>query len=284
MKKRLAFLLALSLALGFAACAGNPGPKTTQPAAAETTAAPPAATETAVAETSIGELDAAATETATGETTAPGEPIALPTDTAGVVAYYNAALGRTGLRRASFKRTMTKVTAWAAFGLVDEQDLQDWRSVQALANVDETKTAPSDLVALQPGWVREASASASGGTATLTIRLKDHALGAFDPKPGAYGYVSTIDKASAEQLVIDASIALTNGILTSADVTKALFGLENGVYTVTVDTATGKIKSLRFTATQSADGEAKCRASIVPVPGKATITLRGDMIAAYLPI
>jgi hypothetical protein len=295
MKKLLAFALAAAFAFAFAACGSGGGTLTAGEEAptAEVTSAPAAesgAAETTEKETSATEEVTEGTEKSsdepdtggTAEDDAPGE--AVPTDLAGIVDYFNAALGRTGMRRVSFKRTMTKVTAWAAYGLVDEPDLQDWRSVQALANVDETKNAPSDLVALRQQWIREAKSDVGGGAATLTIRLENHALAEIDPKPGTYGYVSTIDKAEATQLVIDASILLTNGILTSAEVTKALFSLENGAYTVVIDTNTGKIKSLRFTGTQSADGEAKCRASILPIPGNATVTLRGELDAAYMPV
>ncbi|MCL2300156.1 MAG: hypothetical protein FWC27_08445 [Firmicutes bacterium] len=268
MKKLFVCAAALALLISLAACGGKPEastPATTE--AIETTAEPES---TSIQDESEIEED---------------QLPALPTDTAGIAAYYNTALGNTKLRRASFKRTMTKVTSWAVLGLVDEQDMQDWPSVQRLANVDETKSAPSDLAALRPEWVREASAREDGGTAALTIRLKDHPFEEIDPKPGTYGYVGTIDKPTAEKMVFDASVILTNGILTSADVTKALFALTGGVYTVSIDTQTGKIISVRFSATQAADGEAKCRAiSIAPIPGKATVTLKGDMTATYVPV
>jgi len=289
MKKLLVCMLALALALVLAACGGKPGPAQATP----TTASAEEIHETIPAESTLpGGIDEPAT-TAEGES-APDVTTAdeaesgiegVPADMAGIVAYYNAALGKTAMRRTAFKRTMTKVSSWAVWGLVDEPDMQDWPSVQRLANVDETKSAPSDLVALRPDWVREASSSTGDGTATLMIRLKDHAPEEIDPKPGTYGYVGTLDKPTAEQMVFDASVILTNGILTSADVTRALFALTDGVYTVAIDTQTGKIKSVRFTGTQAADGEAKCRAvSIAPIPGKATVTLKGDMAATYLPV
>ena len=279
MKKAIACLLALALALGLAACAGKP--------AAEAAAAQPttsAATTAEITTTEATIIDGAAAEITTTEAAAEGEPLAVPTDMAGIIAYYNAALGKTNLRRASFKRTMTKVSSWAVWGLVDEPDMQDWPSVKRLANVDETKTAPSDLVPLQAGWVREASAKEGEGTVALTIWLRDHDYAEIDPKPGTYGYVGTLDKPTAEVMVFDASVILTNGVLTSADVTKALFALTDGVYTVVIDTQAGTIKSVRFSATQAADGEAKCTAvSIAPIPGKATVFLKGDMIATYAP-
>ena len=280
MKKLTVWLLALAIALALAACGKKP--------AAEEAAVPPTTIEATTAEiitTEAASTDSAAAEQTTTEAVAEGEPLAVPTDTAGVIAYYNAALGKTNMRRASFKRTMTKVKSWAVLGLVDEQDMQDWPSVQRLANVDETKSAPSDLVALRSDWVREASAKEGDVTVTLTIRLQDHDYAEIDPKPGTYGYLATLDKPTAEVMVFDASVILTNGILTSADVTKALFALTDGIYTVAVDTQTGKLKSVRFSCTQAADGEAKCRAvSIAPIPGKATVFLQGDMVATYVPV
>ena len=271
MKKLIVCILALALIFSLAACGGKAEP--VQGAEATTIAA------------TTEEIETTTEHESETSPAAEGEVSALPTDMAGLVAYYNAALGNTKMQRASFQRTMTKVKSWAVLGLVDEQDMQDWPSVQRLANVDETKPAPSDLVALRPDWVREASGKEDGDTATLTIRLKDHPYEEIDPKPGTYGYVGTLDKATAEVMVFDASVILTNGILTSADVTKALFALTGGVYTVAIDTQAGTVKTVRFSATQAADGEAKCRAiSIAPIPGKATVFLQGDMAATYVPV
>ena len=279
MKNLLVCILALALVLALAACGGTQEPVQ----AAPTTNAAATEEETTVEFESTAKLPMAGEiETETGDE---DEVPEIPTDTAGVVAYYNAALGKTRMRRASFQRTMTDVSSWAVFGLVDERDMQEWPSVKRLANVDETQSAPSDLVALKPEWVKEASIGVDGGTAALTIRLKDHPFEEIDPKPGTYGYVGTMDLATAEVMVFDASVILTNGILTSADVTKALFALTNGVYTVTIDTRTGMITGVRFTGTQAADGEAKCRAiSIAPIPGKATVFLQGDLVATYVPV
>jgi len=275
MKKFFVCILTLALVSALAACGGEPEPVT----AATTTIA--SATE---------ESKSTTTPLEAGETEIEAEGIEdevpeIPTDMEGIIAYYNAALGKTKMRRATFQRTMTDVKSWAVFGLVDEQDMQEWPSVKRLANVDETQAAPSDLVALRPEWVKEASIGVDGDTAALTIRLKDHPFEEIDPKPGTYGYVGTMDLPTAEVMVFDASVILTNGILTSADVTKALFALTNGMYTVTIDTQTGTLKSVRFTGTQAADGEAKCRAvSIAPIPGKATVFLKGDLVAAYVPV
>ena len=294
MKKLLVCLLALSLIFALAACGDTGGGETaaagettTDAAITESTAME---TETTEPETTTEEItaDAATTETAAGETAAQGDAPAVPADTAGIVAYYNAALGKTRMQRVSYKRTMMKIAARAAFGILNEQNLQDDPGVQELGNVDETKTAPSDLVALQAGWVTEAGSSVSGNAATLTIRLKERAMDqndtAFNPKPGTNGYVSTVDKPTAEQLVIDSAMALSGGILSRVDVTRTVFGLSGGVYTVTVDTSTGKIKNVRFSVTQSAEGDAKCRVSIVPLSVSASVTMRWDTAAAYAPV
>ena len=287
MKKRFACLPALALVLALAACGKAPVPArattpdciTAEGEAAETTTAEHTALEGAATEPTE-------TETSTNETGTNGAS-AVPTDLAGVVAYYNGALGKTGMRRVSYQRTMTKIAAKAARGLLNEENLQDDPEAQALGNVDENKTAPSDLVALRPDWVKKASVSVSGGTATLRIVLKDRAMDqadtAFNPRPGTNGYVSTMDKPQTEQLVIDSAMILSGGALSRVDVTRTAFGLSDGVYTAVVDTATGKIRSVRFCMTQSADGEAKCRVSIVPVPVNASVTMRWDTAAAYAP-
>lgn len=281
MKKLLACLLALSLALAFAAC-GKDAPVD---AVTESTTAEIETIEHTTIESTT--FEGTTTESTTAEDASTVSP-AIPTDMAGIVAYYNAALEKTGMRRASYKRTMTKIAARAAFGILNEENLQDDPGVAALGNVDEAKTAPSDLVALRAEWAGEASSSVSGDTATLIIRLKDRALDpsdtAFNPRPGTNGYVSTVDKPTAEQLVIDSAMALSGGILSRVDVTRTAFGLSGGVYTIAIDMKTGAIKSLRFSVTQSADGEAKCRVSIVPLSVSASVTMRWDIAAAYMPV
>ena len=287
MKKLLVCLLALALALAFFACGKEP--------AAEEAAASSATTEATIVEITTIEpitiesttTESAQSETAAGGTGTTGAP-AVPADLAGIVAYYNAALAKTDMRRVSYKRTMKKIAARAALGLLNEENLQDDPEAQALGNADETKNAPSDLVALQPGWVAQANGSISGDTVTLRIVLKDRAIDqadtAFNPKPGTNGYVSTLDKPKSEQLVIDSAMVLSGGVLSRVDVTRTVFGLSGGIYTVTVDTRTGTMKSVRFGATQSAGGEAKCRVSIVPVSVSASVTMRWDTVAAYAPV
>lgn len=284
MKKCLTVLLALSLAFTLAACGKE------KPAAADpeiTTGEIPeiTTTEGTSAESTLTEGTSVEGTTIEGTT---GEAPGVPTDTAGIIAYYNAALGETNMRRVSYKRTMTKITARAAMGLLNEQNMQDDPGVQNLGNVDGAKHEPSDLVALRGEWVREAGCSVSGDTATLTIKLKDRDMNpgdtAFDPRPGTNGYVSTVGKTTAEQIVIDSAMILAGGILSRVDVTKTAFGLEGGVYTVTVDTWTGKIERVSFSVTQSAQGEAKCRVSVVPISVTASTTMRWDNTGVYLPV
>ena len=290
MKKLFACLLALSIAFALAAC----GKDEPVDAVIESTTAEIETIEHTTMESTAIEsttIESMTTENTVTETTAEGASTispAVPTDMAGIVAYYNAALEKTGMRRVSYKRTMTKIAARAAFGILNEENLQDDPGVAALGNMDESKIAPSDLIPLRAEWVGGASSSVSGDTATLTIRLKERALDpgdtAFNPRPGTNGYVSTVDKPTAEQLVIDSAMALSGGILSRVDVTRTAFGLAGGVYTIAVDTKTGTIKSLRFSVTQSADGEAKCRVSIVPLSVSASVNMRWDITAAYMPV
>ena len=281
MKKCLTVLLALSLAFTLAACGKE------EPVAAD----PEITTIEGTAEIAANEItlneSSSAESTSIEGTTAEGMTDEVPTDTAGIIAYYNAALGATAMRRVSYRRTMTKITARAALGLLNEQNMQDDPGVQNLGNVDETKNEPSDLVALRGEWVREAGSSVSSDTVMLTIKLKNRDLDpgdtSFDPRPGTNGYVSTVGKATAEQIVIDSAMTLAGGILSRVDVTKTAFGLEGGVYTITVNVQTRKIERVSFSVTQSAQGEAKCRVSVIPVSVTAGTTMRWDNTGVYLP-
>ena len=288
MKKCLTALLALSLAFTLAACGKD------KPAAADpetTTGEIPEITTTESTTIEGTTVESTPVEGTTIEGTtiegATGEALAVPTDTAGVIAYYNAALARTNMRRAAYKRTMTKITAWAALGILNEQNLQDDPGVQNLGNVDETKNAPSDLVPLQAGWVREAAAGAKDGKVTLTIKLKNRDLNpddtAFNPKPGTNGYVSTVGKEDAEDLVIGSATILAGGILSKVAVTRTAFGLADGIYTAVVDAESGKLERVSFTSVQIAEGDAKCTVSIVPISVTANTTLRWDSTGTYLP-
>jgi len=271
MKKFFALFLALILAFTFVACNRGGGDDETEPV--DTTL------ETTPEETS----DEDATEPE--ETTEPGEA-GVPEDMSGIIDYYNKALAKSSLQRASYKRTLTKVTAYA-LKVIDEQNLQDDENIQAIGNVDEKKNEPSDLVALKEEWVEKAEISVTDGVATLAITMKNHDLdAALESKPGDRGYVSTLDKNTIIELVIESAMILAGGLLKSTEVDACSLGMTDGKYVVTVDTATGEITGVTFTFSQFADGKAKCRVdmplvSLLPVP--ANVTLRGDMAAAYAP-
>jgi len=292
MKKLLACLLAPALILAFAACKGAPASDVT-------------ATEgTAIEETSIEEK--AFEETAVEGTTAEditsmeafsaeaAESQAVPTDTAGIIRYYNEALGNTPMRRISYKRTMTKITGFAkALGItiLDEPDLQDNPDVMPYVYFEDREIRPADLAALEAGWVKDAAASVKDGEATLTITMRDHGLDpGFDPRPGTRGYVSTLDRAAVVPLVCEVAMALAASVISpnalkEVNVTDSAFGLGGGKYTVVIDTETGRIKSLTFTGTQQVEGNARCVLNIplIPAAAKAFVTLRGDLAAVYAP-
>ena len=86
MKKLFVWFLALALGFSLAACGGKP-----ETAQTTTTITSTEVTETTQESESPSDLPAQ-DESGTG---AEGELPALPTDTAGIVAYYNAALGKT---------------------------------------------------------------------------------------------------------------------------------------------------------------------------------------------
>ena len=306
MKRLFACLLALTFA--FAACRGQD-----RPASGETGAGAEAVTtawedfgETMPEETTIPDESAAATDTDPddADATQPGEdastdgtPGAVPADVAGILRYYNDALKKTPMQRTSYQRTMTRITGFAkalGFTILDEPNLQDNPDLEPYVYEEDKATRPGDLVALEAGWVAGAKSSVSGNTATLTITMKDYALDPdFDPKPGTRGYVSTIDKATAVGLVVDASFALAESVigpiyphpLKEVTITDAQCGMSNGKYAVTIDIDTGKIQSLAFTGSQQVEGNAKCRLNIpiIPASANAFVTLQGNLTAAYAP-
>jgi len=310
MKKFFACLLALAFMFAFAACRGQNKPASGETAA--DTEAPTTAWDggetTLEGTTAENESTTEADDTTQPDddtaTTEPGEetpaesaPGAVPADTAGILRYYNDALKKTPMQRSSYEREMIKITALVkaiGFTILDDPNMQ-WNPDLGAYIFEEDKTArPSDLVALEAAWVADAKSSVSGGTATLTITMKNHALDpVFDPKPGARGYVSTIDKATATQLVIDAAFTLADSIIgpiypnpiKEVTVTDSQCGLSGGKYVVAIDTATGKIKSLTFTGTQQVEGNAKCRLNIpiIPASANAYVTLQGNLTAVYAP-
>ena len=279
MKKLLACALTLAFALAFAAC-GDTGKE--EPA---TTQASPASSE-----------DAAATTAPDGDPSgAPAPPgTDLPSDTAGVIRYYNDALARTPMQRVAYKRTMTKVTVLAkALGIpfLNEQDLQEDSRVKPYVYFEEHTDQPSDLPALEAGWVREAKISVSGGTAALVITLRNHDPAPnYDPKPGTKGYVSILDKATIIAEVSEMAMAISSAVigpnaLKEATVTDSSFGQWDGKYTVAIDTATGRIQALTFTGTQYAEGNVKCVVNIPLIPASANVfvTMRGNLEGVYAP-
>jgi len=294
MKKLIACLLALAFVFALAACNGE-----NAPTAGETTAEEGVATtawdggETTLEETTIPDET-----TAEGNTTDPGNdattqpdgsssiaPGAVPTDTAGIIRYYNEALAKTPMQRTSYSRIMTKVTAHALL-VINEENLQDDESIKAMGNVVERENRPSDLVPLNSGWVSGAQSELRGNTAILTIALRDYSLDPdFQARAGERGYVSTLDKPMVTTMVIDAAIILAGGLLREVEVTAASMGQSGGIYTVTIDIATGEIVDLRFRCTQFAEGRARCRVNIPLVPAwvNATVTLRADMASVYAP-
>ena len=68
-------------------------------------------------------------------------------------------------------------------------------------------------------------------------------------------------------------------------VTDSAYGLSDGVYTIMIDTATGKLVRVAFTGTQFAQGNVKCVVNIplIPASANAFVTMRGTPEGVYLP-
>lgn len=295
MKKLLACVLAPALVLAFAACGDKRGEEPTAAAThtAVATAAPEPSGETTAPPEPTGLIDTTTAIAApSGSSAVPSDSI--PADTAGIVRYFNDALAKTPMQRISYRRTMTKVTAVVkAIGItiLDDQNLHLNDDVMPYVHHEDKTSAPSDLVALEAGWVKDAKSSVDGAVATFTITMKDYALEpGFDPKPGRRGYVSTLDREAVVTQVSEIAMVLAASVigpkaLREVKVLDSAFGQSGGKYTVTVDTATGKIKALAFTGTQSVEGNAKCVLNIplIPASANAFVTLRGNLEASYAP-
>jgi len=208
----------------------------------------------------------AAPEFPDGEETTNGDVqvSAVPTDTAGIVDYYNTALGKTSsLKRTSFTRTLTKCVVSPGVG-----DRTDDADVQRLANINDTSSAASDLVSLDAAFVKSASARESGGDVILEIILND-VTSDKDIKKVEKGHVGVV--------TFDETVALVKTIAKevfklSTEIKKVnYYNLNSGKYTVTVDKETGRIKSVIHSFSESGEGKALV----------ATVTLAIDIKAEY---
>ena len=292
MKKHLVCLIALTFAFMLAACGGAPAADV---AGTQAISAEHAATEgTTIEMTITEETTTEGMSTADASSIDSGESPPVPTDTAGIIRYYNEALAKTDMQRISYKRSMTKITGFAkALGItiLDEPDLQDNPDVMPYVHDKDNAIRPSDLAALNADWVADAKSTVRGSDAVLTIAMRNHAVNPdLDPKPGVRGYVSTLDRATVEPLVCEVSMALAAAVISpnalkEVNVTNSSFGLSDGKYSVVIDISTGKIKSLTFTASQQVEGNAKCVLNIplIPASANALVTLRGNLTAVYAP-
>jgi len=286
MKTNFACLLALTLIIAFAGCGGE-----SLPAIADAVTIP---AESATTE-SVAKTESTTEYTTTAQiTTTTVSAAAVPTDTAGIIRYYNDALAKTAMRRTSYNRSMTKITGFAkALGIpiLDDQNLEENPDVMPYVHDVDNAIRPSDLVALEAGWVAHAESRVKGEEAVLTITLKNHATSPdLDPKAGTLGYISTLDKTIVVPLVSEVAMALAAAVISPnalkrVDVLDSSFGLSDGKYAVTIDVFTRKIKSLTFTATQYVEGNAKCVINIPLIPASAIafVTLWGNLTAVYAP-
>lgn len=307
MKKILAALLALSMVLVFTACKDKTEDETTTTTTTEATAnndttgtADPTATDTTAstdptATDTTGSTDPTATDTSAPTSGSESEPTATTPPPVGgtsvdlsskdkIIEAYNKGLQNISIQRTSYKRTLTKGSAVAkviGLQLIDDQNLHNNDEVKKRANVDEKANKASDLVQLTGSQVKSATSSVSGNTATLTITLNN--TSPASPQSGTDGYVGILDNATTKNLIVSIATELSSGLpagikLVSVDITEMNMGLSDGKYIVTMDTATGKIKTVTFTGNQGGDAKASCKAKAgltVTVPATA------ELVVAY---
>ena len=296
MKRFLAVILTLTLALGFAACGSqekNPttttehttAPRDSSAVSAETTAD---STESTTAAPSGGTTNGTQTTGTTIMRTEsdPSGSTAPPTTICGgigtsssvaqVLQMYHYALEKTpGLKRTLYTRDLTACTV-KAFGY--NVDLGGDETIKNEAKAHDTKPIPHDLPKLTPEMVQRAFAQVQGDSVTLTIQLKEY-NGIANPTVAKDGYVGVLDYETTRKMVSDIALDLSKrmlgGMVTSLNITQAQFTLTKGKIIVTAK-KDGTIRSAVCTGSEAVTGKAKAN-GFVP----ATATLAADVKSEY---
>ena len=300
MKRVLACLLALSLTLIFVACGGN-GDETTTTAtttAADTTTDPNAPTTTTDpnAPTTTTDPNAPTTTTKPDDTTTtkPGDPptpaFVLPSGNDAILAYYNNGLTKTpGLKLVAEKRTLVygeAVAKIASLNLVEDYNLHNNNDVKAKANYDRTGLSnPSNLIALNTGMIKDATAKMEGDDVVLTINLKDEKNA--KPTKVQGGYVGLVDYDEAEKLIIGVATEMGKDVLKQkggkvaddAVIVKTMdFTMSAGKYVVKM-TKAGAIKSVSYSVKEGGPATATANSKYllsVPATAKLDVALSAE--------
>jgi hypothetical protein len=171
----------------------------------------------------------------------------VPSDKAGIINLYNTALGKSsGLKRTSYKRTLTQCKVGFPVG-----DKTNDSKVQALANRNDTTPAASDLVKLNEAMVASASSRVDGKTAVLEIALNQKDSDK-NVKKGDGGYVGIVDFAETSELV--KNIAKEALGLDTALKDNPVYHLTEGKYIVKINLDTGAITGVEFSCQEGGEG------------------------------
>lgn len=295
MKQITALILTAALLFAFAACNGEKQTETITKSTTETTTSAEntsnterreeqSTTEVPEGQTSTGSetnnstnsMYSSSTQTNNTQEAQTNNEINIPSDKAGIVAYYNSALNTTPqLKRVSYTRTLTtcKVNA-----LGFSVDVYNDENVKKYANENHKKTNANDLPQLTQAMVKSASSKVDGNTVTLQIALTD-SLADADPQPGEGGYVGTLNSQQTKDLIVDMALTLVGSLVSSVDITEISFDLIKGTMHITIDKNTGKLQKVFFSAMESVQGKAKVNRFL---PGTAALSI--DLAAEYKPI
>lgn len=187
------------------------------------------------------------TVTGATTTTANSAPSStVPTDKAGIIAYFNSGIDKaTSLQRKSHAKLLTKCVI-SALG-----DKTNDEGVKGMVNKTDTAPVASDLVKLTDIMVKSATSSTENGKTILNISLNNVSAGTEIAK-GQGGYVGILDFNETKTIVAEVAkqILGEDGI----ELKSPKYTLSSGEYKVTMNTD-GSIESVDFTCNQSGNGK-----------------------------
>lgn len=280
MNKKIAKLLALgmSIALVFslAACGDNTEP-TDDP---ETTTEEVLTTE-APAVPATGESESVS-ESESGEPVSSEAPGA-PTDTAGVINMFNAAVDQVGSISATYNRAVNKSggnisLAGVPVAKFEANSDDTWNYDVLSGNFDKSGAAldanKTKIYKLDSGSVSSANATDNGDTITLNISLKDAKVELDESNTGATdgfgtgGYMYFINFEETNRIVksvigfpkYDYATGEGGFGLVDADgvdLVKGTFNLSGGTIEATIDKASGKLTKASLSFSEDISGRAK---------------------------
>lgn len=259
MKTKIAKLLTLgmSIALVFslAACGGNEDGVSTEMQSTESTTTTVAAAEPATNESvSSASSEMVAENQNNQPTQAAGEDqpsgIQTPTDTAGVIALYNSAIGKAGFSGADVQ------LAWGGSDTTIG-DLNEKTGGKVKPEFEKGYHKSVKPGSVNAGDVQSAKAKDSGNVISIEIELKNVTEAAGSgTQYGDFSYPYFITYADADELVRRCANAAAPGLTISIAEKGSKLNLYDAVITATVDKSSGEMTSLTFKFGEKVMGKA----------------------------